>query len=149
VVSRVVLLDAGPLGLVTNPKQTSASGTCSLWVQNLLAAGARIIVPEIADYEVRRELHRAGKSKSIRKLDEFARNTEYLPLTTQAMHHAALLWAQIRQKGKPTAGHQDLDCDMILAAQALTFGIPNVIATTNLRHLTLVAPADLWPNIQP
>jgi hypothetical protein len=57
-VSRVVLLDAGPIGLLTNPKHSPANDACARWLQTLANANVRIIVPEIADYEVRRELIR-------------------------------------------------------------------------------------------
>jgi hypothetical protein len=37
---------------------------------------------------------------------------------------------------------------MILAAQAVTLGKPNVVvATTNVGHLTRFVDADLWNNI--
>jgi hypothetical protein len=43
------------------------------------------------------------------------------------------IWAQARQQGQPTAGDKALDADMILAAQAMTLGVPDVvIATTNV-----------------
>jgi hypothetical protein len=51
VVSRVVLLDAGPLGLVTNPQRSRQSVACAQWLQALVTHGLRVIVPEIADYE--------------------------------------------------------------------------------------------------
>lgn len=61
--SRVVLLDAGPLGLVTNPRLSLQSTACAEWLESLAGRGTRILVPEIADYEVRRELYRANRSK--------------------------------------------------------------------------------------
>jgi hypothetical protein len=51
----------------------------------LVAGGARVVVPEIADYEVRRELLRAGKSKGVAQLDALSQLLEYLPITTAAM----------------------------------------------------------------
>jgi hypothetical protein len=51
-----VVLDAGPLGLVTNPAFSPASAACSKCLEGILLAGHEVIVPEIADYEVRREL---------------------------------------------------------------------------------------------
>ncbi len=55
------------------------------------------------------------------------------------MHQAARFWAQTRQQGQPTAGDKALDADMILAAQAMTLGVPDVvIATTNVGHLTTI-----------
>lgn len=70
--SRVVLLDAGPLGLVTNPRRSAASTACARWLQEHIAAGNRILIPEIADYEVRRELLRANRSKGLAQLDALA-----------------------------------------------------------------------------
>jgi predicted nucleic acid-binding protein len=149
-VSRAVLLDAGPLGLVTNPKRSPRSLACAQWLQSLVSGGVRVAVPEIADYEVRRELLRANKTKGLAQLDAFANLLEYLPLTTSAMRQAALFWAQARQQGQPTAGDQTIDGDMILAAQAVTLGVADiVIATTNVGHLSRFAPAELWQNILP
>ena len=148
--SRIVLLDAGPLGLVTNPNASPQSAACAEWLQTLASRRARILLPEIADYEVRRELLRANKVKGIERLDALARLLEYLPLTTTAMRQAALFWAQARQQGQPTAGDKTIDGDMILAGQAFALSESDaVIATTNVGHLARFAPADLWQNIAP
>lgn len=147
-VSRTVLLDAGPLGLVTNPNRSPQSRNCTQWLQSLLSAGVRVIVPEIADYEVRRELLRASKTRGIARLDEIISLVDYLPITTVAMRRAAELWAQARRQGQPTAADHAIDADVILAAQALTCGeVDVVVATTNVGHLARFAPAEIWPNI--
>jgi predicted nucleic acid-binding protein len=110
--------------------------------------GSRVLVPEIADYEVRRELLRANKARGLARLDALADLLEYLPLTTAAMRQAAVFWAQARQQGRPTADDKALDGDVILAAQAMTLGAADVvIATTNVGHLSRFAPAALWPDI--
>ncbi len=148
--SAVVLLDAGPLGLLSNPRHPPAVVTCRQWAAALKAAGRRIVVPEITDYEVRRELLRANKWLGISLLDRLGQQLEYLPLSTDAMRRAAELWAQARQQGLPTAGDNTIDADVILAAQALTLGAAAVvIATTNVGHLARFVPADLWQNITP
>jgi predicted nucleic acid-binding protein len=116
----------------------------------LIGAGVRVVIPEITDYELRRELLRARKMSSIRRLDALEQGTEYLPITTSVMRRAAELWAQTRQQGRPTAPDNTIDADMILAAQALVLGVPEVvIATTNIGHLSQFVPADLWQNISP
>ena len=51
-------------GLITNPKRAPESLACNCWLQTLIKAGIRVILPEIADYEVRRELLRANKISS-------------------------------------------------------------------------------------
>ena len=83
-VSRVVLLDAGPLGLVTNPNRSPRAIACAGWLQGLVAASHRVIVPEIADYEVRRELLRANKPRGIGQLDALRGSWSIVPITTAA-----------------------------------------------------------------
>jgi predicted nucleic acid-binding protein len=144
------MLDTGPLGLVTNPRRSPQSVACAQWLQGLVAAGVRVILPEIADYEVRRELLRANRVRGLARLDEFGALLEYLPLTTAAMRQAASFWAKARQRGQPTAGDRALDGDMILAAQATTLGVVDVvIATTNVGHLSRFTAAALWQSITP
>ena len=146
--SHTVLRDAGPLGLVTNPRRSRQSIACAQWLQALVRHGNRGIVPEIADYEVRRELLRANKTRGLARLDALAGVLEYLPLTTAAMRQAAIFWAQARQQGRPTADDKALDGDVILAAQAMALGVADVVvATTNVGHLSRFAPAALWPDI--
>lgn len=149
-VSRIIILDTGPLGLVTNPKLSAASVASAQWLQTHVTAGNRVIIPEIADYEVRRELLRANKAKGIARLDDLAKFLEYLPITTTAMREAARLWAEARQQGQPTAGDKTIDGDMVLVAQAMTLGVSDVvIATTNVGHLSRFVAAELWQSIPP
>ncbi len=150
--SPIVLLDAGPLGLVTNPKASPMADQCNRWLEALLVQGTRVLIPEIADYEVRRELLRAGKVRGVAQLDQFKRALGYLPLTTETMLQAAAFWAQARRQGQPTADDKALDADVILAAQAATLGQvgePVVIATTNVGHLARFTLARYWHDIQP
>lgn len=147
-VNPTVLLDSGPLGLVTNPRLSPQGLACAKWLQELLRKQARVIVPEIADYEVRRELLRADKTKGIARLDALNQQLEYLPITTRSMRQAALYWAEARRRGRPTAGDKTIDADMILAAQAKTLGVPEaVIATTNVGHLSQFVAAALWQDV--
>jgi predicted nucleic acid-binding protein len=119
-VSAAILLDAGPLGLLTNPNPNPQPTACRAWLASLLAAGRRVIVPEITDYEIRRELIRIKSQSALANLDAYAAQVEYLPLTTAAMRLAADLWAQARATGRQTAPDHALDGDVILAAQALS-----------------------------
>ena len=145
--SKVVLLDTGPLGMISHPKPNR---DIVEWVKNLLRSGAEILVPELADYEVRCELLRSKKSKGIKRLDELKRTMGYLPITTDAMLKAAEFWAAAREQGRPTAADHALDGDMILAGQAATLdaGADDlVIATTNVKHLSQFVPAEVWTEI--
>jgi len=108
-----------------------------------------VIVPEIADYEVRRELVRIQSRNSLTNLDALNTRLEYLPLSTDAMRMAADLWAQARNAGQPTAADPALDGDVILAAQALTLNTAVIVATTNPGHLVRFVAADIWSKIAP
>jgi hypothetical protein len=46
----VVLLDAGPLGMVTHPGGVAEVDACKAWLQGLLSRGVRVVVPEVAGY---------------------------------------------------------------------------------------------------
>ena len=148
------MLDTGPLGLLTNPKRTPETRAITRWALDIMAGGHRLIVPAIADYEVRRELDRARQMRGLAHLDAFnaARADRYLSLSDSALLLAAQLWAQARNTGLPTADPKELDCGVLIAAQALTMGVSPadlVIATTNVGHLARFVIADLWPNILP
>jgi predicted nucleic acid-binding protein len=148
----VIVLDSSILGLLTNPKKTPEVISVTQWAVTMMSAGYRLVVPAIADYEVRRELERAGKTAGIARLDAFnaISKDRYLPLSDDALKLAAKLWAQARNQGTPTADPKELDCDVLIAVQALTMGLTEsefIIATTNVGHLSLFAPADLWSHI--
>jgi predicted nucleic acid-binding protein len=148
-VSSAVVLDSGPLGILVNPNHTAVPIACRAWLAALQVAGRRVVLPEIADYEVRRELIRANRTAALRLLDVLVNQLEYLPLTTTAMRLAAELWAQARNAGLPTASGAALDGDCILAAQALTLGVPAVVATANPAHLSRFILAQDWQTIAP
>jgi len=147
-----IVLDTTPLGLLTQRTGKPEGDACRRWLIASLTAGTRVYMPEIADYEVRRELLRANKTAGISRLDTMKRTARYLPITTDAMLLAAALWAQARQGGLPTADPSALDGDVVLAAQALSLGLPPadiVVATANVGHVSRFIAADLWSNIPP
>ena len=104
--ARLILLDSGPLGLIVRAPAPGRPqvGRCLGWVQTIRASGAIVIIPEIAHYEVRRELHRIRAVGSLRRL-EYALNRgsgfRHLTLSTDAIIKAAEFWAFLRQSGTP------------------------------------------------
>jgi hypothetical protein len=88
--SLIVLLDAGPLGMITNPRSSPENEACD-WLASLAFNSIEVVVPEIADYEVRRELLRAGKDRGLGRLDALKGMLGYAPITTQVMLKAAEL----------------------------------------------------------
>ena len=141
------MLDTGPLGLLARRRPAAATVQ---WTRPIAAAGAHLAIPEIADYELRRELLQAQLVGSLQVLDGLATTFDYLPLTTPVLRRAAGLWAAMRRQGLPTADVHALDGDVILAAQALALGDAGnsvVIATGNVGHLARLAPAQRWDTI--
>jgi predicted nucleic acid-binding protein len=144
-----VLLDTGPLGMASNPRRSVDNQACLLWIKSLVRAGGRVIVPEIADYEVRRELLRARKTSGLRRLDVLSQSLEYLSITTPVMRQAAEFWAQARRTGRPTADDKALDGDVILAAQAVLITAQQaIVATTNVKHIAQFCSAAVWSDIR-
>ena len=146
----LTILDTGPVGMISNPNGKPGNARCLRWAQSLVAAGHRVIIPEIADYEVRRELLRLGKTKGLARLDVLKGVFYYAPLTTDVMLRAAELWADVRRRGLPTAAPEALDGDAILAAQALMAGGPAdtvIVATSNVGHLGRFVDARIWDQI--
>jgi predicted nucleic acid-binding protein len=140
----VVMLDATPLGKLAHPRPQPA---VFLWLQRLINFGTRIIIPEIADYEVRRSFLLANLTRSIQRLDAMQTELTYQPITTAAMLRASSLWADARRQGRPTAGPKELDADVILAAQAIEAGA--IVATENVGHLGRYVTALHWRDIAP
>jgi predicted nucleic acid-binding protein len=152
-VNRYLLLDSGPLGLVTQPKLSAEVVAMNRWLIARLSGGDAVLVPAIIYYELRRELLRAGKTSGLARLDDFVQidPNRYLALTDQALRFASELWAKARQQGRPTSPELDLDIDVILAAQALVFGsgagAEVIVVTTNPRHLHQFVDSRLWTEV--
>src|SRR5262245_54682505 len=152
--ARIILLDSSPLGLACRPRGHAHGDACRTWLDAIRLAGIMVIVPEIADYEVHRELIRPGPHAGLSRLDRLAARLGYDPLMTPIMHKAAEFWADLRRRGLPTAGDEGLDADAILAAQAALIGGPGdnvTVATSNPRHLARFPGIDAqdWASISP
>lgn len=109
-----------------------------------------MVIPEVCDYELRREMLR-NRSDTLEQLEALERRFDYLPITTSAMRRASELWAYLRQQGRPTAADASLDADCVLAGQGLVVseleGRPVIVATTNVGHLSRMISASSWSEI--
>ena len=147
----LVILDSGPLGMLCNPTASSPETiACNLWLEDRLSQGYDFAIPEIADYEIRRELLRGGRMESLRRLDALKATLIYVPTVTSIMLRAAELWALARRRGRPTTGDEALDGDMILCAQwdwVRTHLDDALVATTNVRHLSEFCDALVWREV--
>ena len=156
---RVIVLDTFPLS--STAKQEPRPGVphsvldnCHQWVKECIRAGHLVVAPAICYYEALRELERLNASSQIARLRGFCSAVpgRFLSVTDADLDRAARLWARARNAGTPTASADSLDCDVILAAQALALNIPVsdfILATTNPGHLSQFVPCDLWTNIVP
>ena len=136
------ILDTGPLGRIAHSRRNPETLS---WFEGLIARRAILLVPEIADYELRRELIRARLWESVKRLDAVKRTFRYVPIDTPTMLRAAEFWAEARNLGRPSADPKELDADVILAAQAERAGA--VVLTENVGHLGLFVEAMHWTDI--
>jgi len=148
---QAIVLDSGPLGLLTHPPGSARAQECTEWLSRLLIKpDVAVVLPEIIDYEIRREIIRADFRYGLDELNSLKTRLIYLRLTTEALLLAAELWAATRARGRPTTGDKELDIDVILAAQALSLAADYdsvVIATTNVGHLSRFIEARVWQEI--
>jgi predicted nucleic acid-binding protein len=152
--ARIILLDSSPLGLACRRRGHPLGDACRRWLNTVRSSGILVVIPEIADYEVRRELIRRGARTGLTRLDYLTSQLAYDPLTAPIMRKAAEFWADLRRRGLPTAGDEGLDADAILAAQAALTGNPGdtvTVTTSNARHLARFPGIDAqdWPLITP
>jgi predicted nucleic acid-binding protein len=147
-----LLLDTNILTRLCHPHKDVNLGV-NEWLEKLLGLSSfTVIIPEIADYEVRRGLmHVALKSghpttRSLLRLDLLTEKLEYLPLNTATMRRAAGLWAESRLAGQPTAVDVALDGDVLWAAQALE--VSGIVVTENIRHLSRFVESRLWQKVE-
>ena len=149
--THLLVLDSSVVGAITNPKQTSPIiRDCQIWFRRSLERQSIFVLPEIADYEIRRELLRGKKINGLKKLDELKSAIYYYPIDSEIMLTAAQLWAESRQRGMPTADARELDGDVILAAQAIQLqskGYEVTIVTTNVGHLAQFVTASHWQDL--
>ena len=136
-----LVVDTGVLGQIVHPRKY---GEVRAWLARAVAAH-EVLLSEVCDYELRRELLRIGARRSLDRLDELGRELRYVPVTTATWRSAAGLWAMARRAGRPSADRESLDADVLLAAQARAEDA--TIATTNPRHFELFADAREWGQV--
>ena len=83
------------------PAGASLVDHCHAWLLALEVAGAEVILPAIADYEVRRELLRLNASAKLRNLDVLRARLHYLEIRAAALDRAAAFWAPMPALADP------------------------------------------------
>ena len=128
--------------MIAHPKENKAAAE---WYRSMLESGFEVLIPEIADYEVRRNLILEGLTDGIGRLDQLRELLTFLPIDTATMLKAASFWADARRQHRPTAHKHALDGDAILAAQATLAGA--IVATDNVGHLSLFVQVQRWSEL--
>ena len=150
--ARIILLDAGVIGLLVSSPHLPNVAEGIAWV-TAFAGRADVTLPDVTAFEVRRELIRIGSATKLARLANLRSRLTRVEVTEDAWIKASEFWALVRQSGKPTASPDALDADAILAGVAASVGLPGddvVIATTNVRHLSLFPGVDAreWKTIR-
>lgn len=140
------MLDSGPLGRLTHADY-SRNREYRAWLAALLDHNIAVFLPEIADYEVRRNLIVENLTGSLANLDALPSLINYVPIATADMHKAAELWATSRKTGRSVGDPRELNAGVILAAQAIRLGA--TVATDNVGHLAQFVEARPWSTIKP
>ena len=136
-----LLLDTAVVGEICHPRKYD---DVRAWFARA-AAAHEMLLSEVADYELRRELLRIDSRRSLDRLDELTRELRYIPVTTATWRAAARLWALQRMAGRVTAAEGGLDGDVLSAAQALAEDA--VIVTPNTRHFDSMVRAVTWQEV--
>ena len=161
----IVLLDSNTLGIIAKPEKSfnepsDESQACQQWFYGLLSRGNRVLTSEISDYEVRRGLlsdliNSKKKPPGLQVLDSLAEDglLEFLPVSRKVFILAANLWAEASSIGKQTSDSKNIDADMIISAQYQLLkdefpGQQVIVATTNLKHLSIFCEASHWRDIK-
>ena len=90
--ARLILLDNGPLGLIVRAPGRPHVARCLTWLRAILATGAVVVIPDIANFELRREFLRIRAVGSLRRLDyalDPSSGLDHLVVTTDAIIKAA------------------------------------------------------------
>ena len=149
----VLLLDTGPLGMLMHPK---ANADIEVWFREARKKGRSdtaapyILIPEIADYELRRKLLHKDFHVSLKRLDVIKEELGYLPLNTSMMMQAAAYWADARKRHQPNAPPDALDGDVILIAQAKSIadrGMEPIVVTDNADDFEHYVAVKRWAEI--
>ncbi|MBD1912873.1 MULTISPECIES: nucleic acid-binding protein [unclassified Leptolyngbya] len=129
---------------MSNPNPDSPkTKECKQWFEARQDESFLFGIPEICDYECRREYFQNRSIVSIQRLDKLTQRTDrlvYWRLTTGIVHKAAQLWGEARNKGIVLADKKSLDGDVLLIATAINIVEETeekvIIATTDESDLS-------------
>jgi predicted nucleic acid-binding protein len=157
----IVFIDTNILGLISNENiYFDEAQQCKKWFSTLLIRSVRVVTSDLCNYEemrgllsssiLKKEVAPGIKSLEFLKADGFL---EFLPVSTEALDLAAKLWARASTSGQTTRDEKDIDIDIIISAQYQLLrnefpGQQVIMATTNLKHLSIFCEAAHWRDIK-
>jgi predicted nucleic acid-binding protein len=97
-----LILDTGVLGHVVHPRKHPEA---KRWLAAIVRVH-EVLVSEVRDYELRRELIRIGALRSLDRLDELERELQYVPVTTSVWRSVEAELAA-RQRRRRTTSKDD------------------------------------------
>jgi predicted nucleic acid-binding protein len=140
-----ILLDSGPLGKMVHQERTYIEPT-RLLEKFAKDNGISLLIPEIIEMELKKELVNRGFVKSIRKLNKFGQQDRIIKLTQDDRLLAKEIENNLRKEGKSISKEIPSN-DGILAAQAINLKISQeyekvIILTENIKHITKLVKND-------
>jgi predicted nucleic acid-binding protein len=157
----IVFIDTNILGLISNENTSfDEAQQCKKWFSTLLIRSVRVVTSDLCNYEemrgllsssiLKKEVAPGIKSLEFLRADGFL---EFLPVSTEALDLAAKLWARASTSGQTTRDEKDIDIDIIISAQYQLLrnefpGQQVIMATTNLKHLSIFCEAAHWRDIK-
>lgn len=156
----IVVLDSNVLGLLATPdksvafedeRESTEIYRCTEWLYRLLSRGVRVVIPDICDYEVRRELIRIDSS-SIEHLNSLRELLDCREVTFDILEHAAKLWAESRKISQPNTVQENIDVDCIISAYCHILEQENpgrevILATKNIKDFQRTTKCAHWQDI--
>lgn len=143
------LLDSNIISKLIHPKHPNNKDIGEWFISFVNKNGQEIYLSQIVAYEIRRGLLvkklKDSACKSLERYEQFANHLTFLPINTRTFRIAEKLWAEARINGYPTAGDNSLDCDVLIAAQAIE--ISASIITENIKHLKNYVPTHHWKEL--
>lgn len=152
-----ILLDSGLVGLAISPArgkepERDADGSAfRRWVGSTTGIVHQFAIADVTRFEVQRELLRLEAWQKFERLNALLGMMLSVDVYPADWDRASVMWALVRQAGRPTASPDSLDGDAILAAVAAALaeeGERVIVATTNVGHLKVLgADARAWRDI--
>ncbi len=151
----MIFLDTNILSYLTNPNENQLGIDITSWLERMLSR-AYVVSSDICDYEIRRSLlfdkKKSGGGSGLNILEEWRTRIDFLPVNHNVFVLASELWAENSVNARPNKAKENIDVDIIIAAQWRLLqndhpGQRVVLVTENIRDFHKLCDVDLWRNV--